>query len=99
MVLQASVDWPLIFTPQEPQIAARQEQRTASEPSSRSFACSSPSSTDRVGSSSTSNSCQYGPWPSSGTKRRTLRVYCSVSAISSQYVLSIGCHSVIVTSE
>src|SRR5215216_3901323 len=25
IVLQASVDWPLIFTPQEPQIAARQE--------------------------------------------------------------------------
>jgi hypothetical protein len=57
-VLQASVDWPLIFTPQEPQIAARQEQRTASEPSSRSLACSSPSSTDRVGSSSTSKFSQ-----------------------------------------
>src|SRR5215203_1174601 len=27
IVLQASVDWPLIFIPQEPQIAARQEQR------------------------------------------------------------------------
>ena len=38
IVLQASVDWPLIFTPQEPQIAARQEQRTAREPSSRSLA-------------------------------------------------------------
>ena len=32
-VLQARVDWPLIFTPHEPQIAARHEQRTASEPS------------------------------------------------------------------
>src|SRR5919201_1685533 len=31
-VLQASVDWPLIFTPQEPQMAARQEQRTARLP-------------------------------------------------------------------
>ena len=57
-VRQASVDWPLIFTPQEPQIAARHEQRTESEPSSRSLACSSPSSTESVGSSSTSNSCQ-----------------------------------------
>ncbi len=57
-VRQASVERPLIFTPHEPQIAARHEQRTASEPSSRSFACSSPSSTERVGSSSTSNSCQ-----------------------------------------
>ena len=57
-VRQASVDCPLIFTPQEPQIAARHEQRTASEPSSRSLAWSRPSSTDSVGSSSTSNSCQ-----------------------------------------
>src|SRR5687768_128915 len=38
IVLQARPDSPLIFIPQEPQIAARQEQRTASEPSSRSFA-------------------------------------------------------------
>src|SRR6187200_2717921 len=38
IVLQASVDWPLIFTPHEPQIAARHEQRTAREPSSRSLA-------------------------------------------------------------
>ena len=57
-VRQASVDWPLIFTPHEPQIAARHEQRTESEPSSRSLACSSPSRTESVGSSSTSNSCQ-----------------------------------------
>ena len=57
-VRQASVDCPLIFTPQEPQIAARHEQRTASEPSSRSLAWSRPSSTDSVGSRSTSNSCQ-----------------------------------------
>ena len=57
-VRQASVDWPLIFTPHEPQIAALHEQRTESEPSSRSFACSSPSRTESVGSSSTSNSCQ-----------------------------------------
>jgi hypothetical protein len=58
IVLQARVDWPLILTPQEPQIAARHEQRTASEPSSRSLACSSPSSTESVGSSSTSKVSQ-----------------------------------------
>ena len=57
-VLQASVDWPLILTPQEPQIAARQEQRTASVPSLSFLACSRPSRTDRVGSSSTSNVSQ-----------------------------------------
>jgi hypothetical protein len=33
IVLQARPDSPLIFIPQEPQIAARHEQRTASEPS------------------------------------------------------------------
>ena len=58
MVLQARPDWPLIFIPQEPQIAARQEQRTASEPSSRSFACRSPSRTESVGSRSTSKVSQ-----------------------------------------
>jgi hypothetical protein len=57
-VLQPSPDWPLIFIPQEPQIAARQEQRTASEPSSLSFACSSPSRTASEGSRSTLNSSQ-----------------------------------------
>ena len=58
IVLQASPDCPLIFIPQEPQIAARQEQRTASEPSSRSFACRSPSRTESVGSRSTSKDSQ-----------------------------------------
>src|SRR5262245_25295343 len=57
-VLQASPDWPLIFIPQEPQTAARHEQRTASEPSSRSFACRIPSRTDSVGSRSTSKLSQ-----------------------------------------
>ncbi len=58
MVLQARVDWPLIFIPQEPQIAARHEQRTASEPSSRSLACRMPSRTESVGSRSTSKVSQ-----------------------------------------
>src|SRR5262249_7927961 len=58
IVLQARVDWPLIFIPQEPQIAALQEQRTASEPSLRSFACKIPSRTDSVGSRSTSKVSQ-----------------------------------------
>ena len=57
-VLQASVDWPLTLTPQEPQIAARQEQRTAREPSVSSRAWSRPSRTERLGSSSTSKSSQ-----------------------------------------
>src|ERR1700752_2261639 len=35
-VLQTGVERPLTFIPHEPQIAARQEQRTTSEPSSRS---------------------------------------------------------------
>ena len=57
-VLQPSPDWPLIFIPQEPQIAARQEQRTESEPSSRSLACRMPSRTESEGSRSTLNSSQ-----------------------------------------
>ena len=52
-VLQASEDLPLIFTPHEPQIAARQEQRIASEASSRSLTCRMPSSTERSGAMST----------------------------------------------
>ena len=57
-VLQPSPDWPLIFIPQEPQIAARQEQRTERVPSSRSLACRIPSRTESEGSSSTLNSSQ-----------------------------------------
>ena len=57
-VLQPRPDWPLIFIPQEPQIAARQEQRTASEPSSRSLAWRIPSRTASEGSRSTLNSSQ-----------------------------------------
>ena len=57
-VLQPRPDWPLIFIPQEPQIAARQEQRTESEPSSRSLAWRMPSRTASEGSRSTLNSSQ-----------------------------------------
>jgi hypothetical protein len=57
-VLQASVEEPFTFIPHEPQIAARQEQRTASEPSSRSLACRMPSRTESEGSRSTLNSSQ-----------------------------------------
>ena len=49
---------PLIFTPQEPQIAAWQEQRMASEPSWSPRTWRMPSRTERSGSSSTLNSCQ-----------------------------------------
>jgi hypothetical protein len=57
-VLHASPDSPLIFIPHDPQMAARHEQRTDSEPSSRSRTCSSPSRTESVSSRSTLNSCQ-----------------------------------------
>ena len=57
-VLQASLDLPLMRTPQEPQIAARQEQRMPIDASSRSLAWRMPSSTERSGGSSTSKSSQ-----------------------------------------
>src|SRR5215210_2648508 len=57
-VLQARVEEPLTFIPQEPQIAARQEQRTESVPSSRSRAWRIPSRTDSDSSSSTSKVSQ-----------------------------------------
>ena len=57
-VLQPSVDSPLTFIPHEPQIAARQEQRTTSVPSVRSRTWSNPSSTERSGSRSTLNCSQ-----------------------------------------
>ena len=53
-VLQASAERPLMRTPQEPQIAARHEQRIAIEASSRSFTWRMPSRTERSGGSSTS---------------------------------------------
>jgi hypothetical protein len=69
-VLHASADWPLMRTPQEPQMAARHEQRIAIEASSRSLIWRMPSSTERSGGSSTSKSAQYAGSPDSGSKRR-----------------------------
>ncbi len=63
---QASVGRPFTRTPQEPQIAARHEQRIPIEPSSRSLAWRMPSSTERLPSRSTVNSSQYGAAPDSG---------------------------------
>ena len=57
-VWQASAGAPLTRTPQEPQIAWRQEQRMPMEPSKRSRACRIASSTERCGSSSTVCSSQ-----------------------------------------
>ena len=57
-VLQASADLPLMRTPHEPQMAARQEQRMAIEPSSRSLTWRMPSSTERSGGRSTPKSSQ-----------------------------------------
>src|SRR3954454_18904594 len=79
LVLHASDDLPLILTPHEPQMAAWHEQRIASEPSWSPLAWRMPSSTDRSGSRSTSNSCQYGASPDSGSKRRTRRVKVSAA--------------------
>jgi hypothetical protein len=53
-VLHASAERPLMRTPHEPQMAARQEQRMAIEASSRSFTWRMPSRTERSGGSSTS---------------------------------------------
>ena len=53
-VLQASAERPLMRTPHEPQMAARQEQRIAIEASSRSLTWRMPSSTERSGGRSTS---------------------------------------------
>ena len=52
-VWQARPGWPLILTPQEPQIAARHEQRTPIEPSCSLRAWRIPSRTERWGSRST----------------------------------------------
>ena len=57
-VLQASIGLPLTFTPHDPQMAARHEQRMPIEPSSSALALRMPSSTERWPSRSTSNSCQ-----------------------------------------
>jgi hypothetical protein len=66
-VWHARPGWPLIRTPQEPQIAALQEQRMPIEPSKRPLACRMPSSTERWGSSSMVCSTQYGASPDSGS--------------------------------
>ncbi len=63
---QASPGRPLMRTPQEPQIAARQEQRMPIEPSWRSLAWRMPSRTERLPSRSILNSSQYGASPDSG---------------------------------
>src|SRR4051795_11344567 len=59
-VLHASDDLPLMRPPHEPQIAAWHEQRMPIEPSCSARAWRMPSSTERSGARSTSNSCQYG---------------------------------------
>src|SRR3954469_9171223 len=81
-VWQASIGRPLMRTPHEPQIAARQEQRMPIEPSSRSLAWRIPSSTERVPSRSILNSSQYGASPDSGRYRRSFSVYSGISGSS-----------------
>jgi hypothetical protein len=65
-VWHARAGLPLIRTPQEPQMAARHEQRIPIEPSSRSRAWRMPSSTERCPSSSTGKSSQVAASPVSG---------------------------------
>ena len=65
-VWQASVGLPLMRTPQEPQIAARHEQRMPIEPSWRSRAWRIPSSTERWPSRSIVKSSQWAASPDSG---------------------------------
>src|SRR5215208_5267049 len=78
-VWHASVGLPLMRTPHEPQIAARQEQRIPIEPSSRSRACRIPSSTERCPSRSIVKSSQWAASPDSGEYRRILSVYSGIS--------------------
>src|SRR3954451_3915018 len=80
-VWQASAGLPLMRTPHEPQIAARQEQRMPIEPSRRSRACRTPSRTERWPSSSIGKSCQVAASPDSGVKRRILRVYSGMGLV------------------
>ena len=66
-VLQASAVLPLIRTPHEPQMAARQEQRMATEASWSALTWRMPSSTERSGATSTSKVSQRAAWPDSGS--------------------------------
>ncbi len=66
-VWHARPGWPLMRTPQEPQIAARQEQRMPIEPSKRALAWRMPSRTERWGSSLMVCSSQVGASPDSGS--------------------------------
>src|SRR4051794_6393161 len=77
-VWQARFVLPLIRTPQEPQMAARHEQRMPIDPSSRSLACRMPSSTERCPSRSTSKSSQWAASPDSGEYRRMRSVYSGI---------------------
>src|SRR3954470_17826196 len=83
-------DCHLISIPQEPLIATLHEQRTDSEPSSRSLAWRMPSRTASEGSRSTLNSSQYGPWPLSGWKRRTFSVYSAIFLVRPLLRLPLG---------
>ena len=65
-VWHARFGLPLMRTPQEPQIAARHEQRMPIDPSCASLACRIPSSTERCPSRSTVKSSQCAASPDSG---------------------------------
>src|SRR3954468_15503723 len=89
-VWQARPGWPLMRTPHEPQIAARQEHRMPIDPSKRALAWRMPSSTERCGSRSTVCSSQYGASPDSGSYRRSLRVNSAMDSVLPLFGLPAG---------
>src|SRR4051794_29631626 len=89
-VWQASGGLPLIRTPQEPQIAARHEQRMPIDPSWRSRACRIPSSTERCPSRSIVKSSQRAASPVSGEYRRILSVYSGIASVRPFLGLPLG---------
>ena len=100
-VWQARPGWPLMRTPHEPQIAARQEQRMPIEPSKRALACRMPSSTERCGSSSIGVLVPVRRLARLGVvaadaERELLGLLVD---LGHQYLRSSGCHWVIVTGE
>src|SRR4051794_35868846 len=89
-VWQASPGLPLMRTPQEPQIAARHEQRMPIDPSWRSRACRMPSSTERCPSRSIVKSSQWAASPVSGEYRRILSVYSGMGSVRPFLGLPLG---------
>src|SRR3954447_14451230 len=89
-VLHASAARPLIFTPHEPQMAARHEQRMPTVPSCSARTLRMPSSTERCSSRSTLKSSQYAASPDSGRKRRIFSVNSGIGLVRPLLGLPLG---------